>query len=70
MLEPMGSQTAIEHEFELGRAFTFYFGPDADIKPADQLGYNGSTYVVRYVKPYAGFGPVSYTQVLTEQEID
>lgn len=69
MVEPMGSSTAIANEFELGRAYTFNFGPTADVQVADELGYSGSTYVVKYLKPYTGYGPISYIQVLTEQEI-
>lgn len=69
MVEPMGSRAAIENEFQLGHAYNFYFGAGEDVRVGDQLGYNGSTFAVKYLKPYAGFGPTSYVQALTEQEI-
>jgi hypothetical protein len=70
MVIPMSNATTIEHEFSLGRGFSFYFADGADVQIGDRLTFNGSTYDVRYTKPYSGFGATSYLEVLTEQEVN
>lgn len=49
---PMNNTTAIENQFSLGRAFDFYFDVGQDVKPSDQLIYNGNTHAVKSVQSY------------------
>lgn len=65
---PMNTTTAIEHNYAIGRAYDFFFGPGQDVQPADQLVYNGNIYNVKAVQPYE-VPLVGYVHALCEQVI-
>jgi hypothetical protein len=67
---PMATRTSIEHNFALGRGFDTYFDDGQDVKIGDKLGYNGSTFVVRFIQPFSGLaGGLSHVRAMTEQEV-
>ncbi len=65
---PMNSNTAIQNKFELGRAYDIYFADGQDVKPGDQLVYNGSNFMVKVVQPYA-VAYVGHVKTLCQQEV-
>lgn len=65
---PMSDRAAVEGNYTVGQAWNVYFSPTADIKRGDKLTYNGTTYLVRGLKPYSGFGAMSYQQAAVETE--
>jgi hypothetical protein len=65
---PMASQTAIEHDFSIGKAYDIFFAAGVDVRVGDQVVIGSATYDVRFVKAYA-VPAVGHTLALCEQEI-
>lgn len=65
---PMNTNTAIQNKFELGRAYDIYFADGQDVKPGDQLVYNGSNFMVKVVQPFA-VPNVAHVRTMCQQEI-
>ncbi len=65
---PMNSNTAIQNHFEIGRAYDIFFADGQDVKPGDQLVYNGSNFMVKVVQPFA-VPNVGHVRTLCQQEI-
>jgi len=66
---PMNSRTAIENKFSIGRAYDAYFSANQDVRPGDQLTWNGWTFSVKSVQAYK-VAYAGYTQAMVEQEVD
>lgn len=66
---PVGAQTAIQNELQLGRAYQFNFAPGTDVKVGDRLMWNGTKMSVKYVRAYLNTPPVSHIEAMCEQEV-
>ncbi|WP_241473769.1 hypothetical protein [Mycolicibacterium neoaurum] len=66
---PIGGNTAIENELQIGRAYQFNFAPGTDIRPGDRLMWNGSKIAVKFVRPFIDTPPVSHIEAMCEQEV-
>lgn len=66
---PMGSNTTIQNDMQLGRAYEVSFAPDADIKVGDRIVWNGAKLSVKFVRDYRNVPPVSHFEAVCEQEV-
>lgn len=66
---PVGAQTAIQNNLQLGRAYQFNFAEGTDVKQGDRLIWNGTNMSVKFVRPYLNTSPVSHLEAMCEQEI-
>lgn len=65
---PMNTQTAIENEFSLGRAYDVYCDDSQDVRTGDKFVIGSDTYVVKAVQAYH-MPPVNHLRCSTEQEV-
>lgn len=65
---PVDARTAVANNFELGKAYDFYFDSSADVKTGDKLTYNGQTYTVSGKQLYL-VPMVNHLHVTAEQEV-